>query len=276
MKRIIVPIDFSSYANHAFDTAVKIASKKEASITCLNVISSGLDWKNMSKAEKSKHQDILDQEAEATDKLKAFVLDKKIKNVPIETLVDIGVPSDKILETAARQKAELIVIGAYGRGHQEGKFIGSNLQKVMRGADCAILAVKKTMMAKDFRKMAFASLFTESSKPAFTRMLPIIHDLGTSVHFVYINSPSHFQNSAKIRTMMKDFSKGLKDLVIHQHVYNHDDAENGIIQFCEENKIGYVGIASGNRKKSSSYQIGVTETVLFKSDLPVLSVKSEI
>jgi nucleotide-binding universal stress UspA family protein len=47
MKRIIVPIDFSAYSENAFLSAVLIASKGNASITCVNVVASELDWKNL-------------------------------------------------------------------------------------------------------------------------------------------------------------------------------------------------------------------------------------
>ncbi|EKB49988.1 universal stress protein [Cecembia lonarensis] len=275
MKRIIVPIDFSSYADNAFLSALKIANKGNSSITCINVVTSALDWKNLSADRRKSHPDILDAEAEAKDKLRAFVMDHKLGGVPVESVVEVGVPHEKIVEIAQKQKADLIVIGAYGKGHTNEKFVGSNLQKVLRHADCPVLAVKKAMNGNHFRKMAFASMFNEDSRPAFVKMKPFIKEFQTSVNFLFINTPSGFTNSADALKKMDGYSKGLEDMVIHKHIYNHQDAESGIIEFAENNKIGLIGLASSNRKSKSAYQIGVTDTVLFKSDIPVLSVKFE-
>lgn len=275
MKRIIVPIDFSSYADNAFLSALKIAQKSNSSITLINVVSTELDWKKLSKEKKNQNQNIVDMEAEAKDKLRAFILDHKLHTVPVEAVVEVGVPHQEIVDIANKHAADLIVIGAYGMGHTQEKFVGSNLQKVLRNADCPVLAVKKAMNGNDLRKMAFASKFNEDSRPAFIKMKPLLKDFQTSVHFLYVNTPSDFINSGEAESKMDSYGKGLEDLVIHKHVYSHKEAENGIVEFTKKNKIGFIGIASNNRKSKSTYQIGTTDTVLFKSDIPVLSVKMD-
>jgi nucleotide-binding universal stress UspA family protein len=275
MKRIIVPIDFSSYSNNAFLSALKIAQKSNSSITLINVVSTELDWKNLSKEKKNQNQTILDMEAEAKDKLRAFIMDHKLNTVPVEAVVEVGVPHQEIVTVANKHAANLIVIGAYGMGYTQEKFVGSNLQKVLRNADCPVLAVKKAMNGNDLRKMVFASKFNEDSRPAFMKMKPILKDFQTSVHFLYVSTPSDFINSGEAEMKMNTYAKGLEDLIIHKHVYSHNEAENGIVEFAKKNKIGFIGLASNNRKTKSTYQIGTTDTVLFKSDIPVLSVKME-
>ncbi|MFC0262789.1 universal stress protein [Fontibacter flavus] len=273
MKRIIVPVDFSSYSENAFLTALKIAEKVDSSITCVNVVSTPLDWKNLSADRRKNHPEILDMEAEAKDWIKAFVMEHKLGGVPVETVVTVGVPHEMIIELANKQKADMIIIGAYGKEHTNEKFVGSNLQKVLRNADCPVLAVKKVMNGNDLRKMAFASMFNEDSRPAFMKMKPLIKAFHTSVHFLFVNTPHAFVDSGEAMKLMEKYAKGLEDIVIHKHIFNHQESENGIVEFAESNKIGFIGMASNNRKGKSTYQIGTTDTVLYKSDIPVLSVK---
>lgn len=275
MKRIIVPIDFSSYADSAFLTALKIAEKENSRIICVNVVNTGLDWKNLSADKKKQHQDILDAEAEAQDKLNTYVTDHKLGGIHVESVVGIGVPHEIILEVAHKHNADLIVLGAYGKEHSKEKFLGSNLQKVIRNAQCPVLAVKKAMNGNHLKKMAFASMFNEGSKTAFVKMKPFIKAFHTSVHFLFVNTPSAFVNSSEAQKKMDLYAKGLEDLVIHKQIYCHQETEKGIIEFAENNKIGFIGIASSNRTGKSSYQIGVTDTVLYRTDIPVLSVKFE-
>jgi nucleotide-binding universal stress UspA family protein len=273
MKRILVPIDFSLYAENAFLSAVAIAAISDARVTCVNVVNSKLDWKKLPTKERLKYQETIDLESEANEKLKAFVMDHNITSVPIEIVVGVGTPSEVIIETANQQLTDLIVIGAYGRGHHEGRFIGSNLQRVIRWASCPVFAVKKAIKSEDLHQMAYASLFNEVSQPAFNKMRPLIKITGATVHFLFINVPSLYRDVEKAQKQMENYALGQEDLSIYKHVYDHAEAEKGIIAFCEENNMGWIGIASNTRKSSSSYQIGVTETVIFKTDIPVLSVK---
>lgn len=275
MKKILVPIDFSSYSEKAFLNALKIASKSNSNITCINVIASSLDWTKLSNTEKSKHQEILDLEAESQEKLKAFILQFKSSNITVEGAVRIGIPHEEIIDIAIKQGADLIVIGAYGKGYIEGKFIGSTLQKVMRNAQCPVLAVKKLLNGNELRKMAFASLFNEESKPAFTRMKPLIKQLRCTVHFLFVNTPERFTTSMAAEHKMQRYAVGQEELIIHKHINNHQEAENGIVEFATRNNIGLIAMASNKRKSANTYMIGATETVLFKSDIPVLSVKFE-
>lgn len=275
MKNIIVPIDFSLYSENAFLSAVLIASRGDVSITCVNAVATDLEWKNLPHKEKIKHQEILDLEAEAMDKLQAFVINHQVQNIQVEAIVRIGIPYDVIVEVAHQQNADLVIIGAYGKGYFEGRFIGSNLQKVIRLADCPVLAVKNQMVKSDLENMVFACLFNELSKPSFEKIKPFIRLSGASVNFLYVNIPENKMDRNKIEKRMENYAMGEEVLGIKRHIYDNNEVEKGIISFCKNNQIGWIGIASNTRKTSSSYQIGVTDTLIFKSEFPILSVKFE-
>jgi hypothetical protein len=74
---------------------------------------------------------------------------------------------------------------------------------------------------------------------------------------------------------MLNYSFGQEEILIHKHIYNHEEVEKGIIAFAEKEKAGIIAIASNLRKSSTAYQIGVTDTLLYKTDIPILSVKFE-
>jgi nucleotide-binding universal stress UspA family protein len=275
MKRIIVPIDFSPYSENAFYSAAKIASKGDATISCLNVVTTDLDWANLTASEKAKNQEIFDLEAEAKDKLDAFVAKHKVKNTPVEAVVEIGMPFQVLVDMASKQNADLIVIGAYGKNHESGKFIGSTTQKVLRQAHCPVLAVHKTIDGRAMKKLVFASLFNEVSKPAFLKLKPFIKSIRTVVYFLFVNTPEKFVNSGKAEAQMSTYAMGQEELLIHKHIYNHEEAEKGIIAFAEKEKAGIIAVASNLKKSSTAYQIGVTDTLIYKTDIPILSVKFE-
>jgi len=275
MKKIIVPIDFSMYSENALLSALKLAPKNNSSIICLTVIQAEINWDALSIEEKEKRIDILDCIEEANDKLGQFIGKHKKGKQTIEPVVVVGIPSEKITEYVDRINADLVIIGAHGNQEKGIRFIGSTVQKVLRYSNCPVLTVKKPISGNDLRKMAFASLFNNISINAFNKLKPIIKSLKSTAHFLYINTPNNFTNSNIAEQAMKRYAIGHEDLIIHKHIYNHDDTENGIIEFATVNNIGYIAIASNNRKNASSYHVGITETLIYKSDFPILSVKYE-
>lgn len=275
MKTLVVPFDFSSYSLEALKTAEKISAKTHARIICVTVIPSEIDWDLLPPESQAKHPDLIEQREEALSVLPNYLRMVAPAKAPIEIAVKIGIPNEQILAVADKNKADLLVLGAYGKGYVEGKFIGSTLQKVLRGAKCPVLAVKKALDGNSFRKLAFATLFDQAGKLAFERILPIAKAFKSSLHLLYINTPEHFTTSMESDRKMAEFAKGHEQFVIHRQVFNHTDPVHGILEFCQEKNIDLVAMVSSSRKSSSSYLIGNTETVIFKSEYGVLSLHGE-
>lgn len=273
MKTIIVPFDFSTYSLAALKTAQKISNKSGSKIIAVTVIPSDLDYENLTEEAKKKFSEIAEEKEEAQSILPKYIDEVAPSKSEIEFVVKVGTPSERILKAIQEFEAELVVMGAHGKGFAEGKFIGSTLQKVMRNAACPVLGVKEALDGNDLRKVAFASTFNEGSKKAFETLKSLIKPFKCSVHLLFVNTPEHFTASDVIKTGMDSFQKGNEEIVFHQHVYNANEVESGLINFSQEHGIKWLVVVSGHHETSPSYQVGVTETVLFKSDLGVLSVK---
>ncbi|MFC5192825.1 universal stress protein [Algoriphagus aquatilis] len=274
MKTIVVPFDFSEYSLAALQTAQRISVKSGAKIICVTVVPSEVDWDLLPVEGKQKYPQLIEQIEEAKTVIPNYLKQIAPAKAPIEVLVKIGVPSEQILRVIEKLNADLAVLGAYGKGFLDGKFIGSNLQKVLRLSPCPVLAVKTAMDGNAFRKIAFASIFNESSKKAFSKIVPFAKLFKASVHLVYINTPENFVSSTESEHEMSGFSKGHEELILHTHVFNHKNVEQGIIEFCKSKDIELMAVVSGDRKGMSSYLIGTTDTLIFKSDMGILSVKA--
>lgn len=274
MKTILVPFDFSTYSLAALKTAQRISDKSQAKIICVTVIPSEIDWDLLSDEAKQKYPQLIEERQEAISLLPGYINSVAPAKAQIEQVVKIGVPYEQILRVAKQSLTDLIVIGAYGKGYVEGNFVGSNLQKVIRFSTCPVLAVKKALDGNAFRKIAFATVFNSAGKLAFEKILPLAKLFKASIHLLFVNTQSNFTQSSQSELEMAEFGKGHEQFVIHRHVYNHNDAEQGIREFCDKNGIQLVGVVSGDHSHASMYVIGTTETLIFKSDLGILSLKA--
>jgi len=54
-------------------------------------------------------------------------------------------------------------------------------------------------------------------------------------------------------------------------VYQDIEIEKGIINYAKKSKSGMIALVTNSRKRKAGYQLGVTETILFHTNVPVLS-----
>ncbi|WP_088033571.1 universal stress protein [Evansella clarkii] len=139
---IIVPVDGSSHALKAVETAVEMAEKYTEPLLMLNVqpekekLFSGEDpgderW----LAEKeAKGQEVMKSAAELVN-----------ERVPYEQKVRIGTPSIQITDEAAEQKARCIVMGSRGSGPFVSAILGSVSYGVLHLAQCPVMVVPDDM-----------------------------------------------------------------------------------------------------------------------------------
>lgn len=144
-RNILVPTDFSTASDRAFDLALEIASAGRSRLFLLHVISGTLQQcvSDYAIDEAILARVISAGIVYANDKLR-----ETIARVPEERQIRVipdvrrGQPHDEILREATERRIELIVIASHGRTGLQKYVIGSVAEKVMRGAPCPVLLVR--------------------------------------------------------------------------------------------------------------------------------------
>jgi len=132
-KRILVPFDGSAAGIHACNEAVELAAAARAELVLLQVI------------EPSPHL----FPREVTDSVRAMVAaeveecaSKLRSRAPsVRALVAEGRPWEKIVETARKLGADLVVMGTHGRSGLSRAILGSVAERVVRLSDAPVLTV---------------------------------------------------------------------------------------------------------------------------------------
>ncbi len=145
-KNILVPTDFSAYADGALKIAVDIAKKYKSKIYLLHVITEvlyecGVDY-CLSDAELLEIEQV--SMKTSTAKLQEEVKRITASSEGLDIIFDIkrGHPYETILTEQDDKKIDLIVIASHGRTGLTKYLIGSVAEKVLRGASCHVLLVK--------------------------------------------------------------------------------------------------------------------------------------
>jgi nucleotide-binding universal stress UspA family protein len=141
-KRIICPIDFSPSASQAFGFALNLARQADGRVTLLRVI----EWLAEEEPRTSTHFNVPEYRrhmvADAQEQLRQLVGDESRTWVDIDNVIVFGRAHREIIRAAEAKQADLIVMGAQGRGGVGLTLFGSTTQEVVRGATCPVLTVR--------------------------------------------------------------------------------------------------------------------------------------
>lgn len=140
-QHILVPIDFSPYADQALDYAMTLARVLQARLTLLHVIAPlPLVGTEMNGTALGTYLDEL--EAESTQAMAAYRDRVTHAGLPCDVAVVLGTPYQVIIDTARTRQVDLIVMGTHGRTGLRHLFLGSVAERVVQLAPCAVLVVR--------------------------------------------------------------------------------------------------------------------------------------
>lgn len=139
--QILCPVDFSPSALQALGFALDLARQAGGAVTVLHAIEWLADEEPRAHAHFNvpEYRQHLVEDAQA--RLQALLAEEP-RGRDMENVVAIGRAYREILKTAAAREADLIVMGAQGRGGVELKLFGSATQQVVRAATCPVLTVR--------------------------------------------------------------------------------------------------------------------------------------
>jgi len=278
MKRILVPTDFSECATYALELACDIALKNEAKLLLLHTVGhpfgGGIDPTGASVFQ-AFDDDLLDTLlTRGRAKMAEALANISVSADKITQLVEIGHPSDMILDKIKEFSIDLVVMGTNGTSGIQEFLAGSNAEKVVRKASCPVITLKSSVKLEDIKTIAFASDFGQFNEQAMASLKQMQHLLGASIDFVRINTPNNFQRDALTIKQMDGLVKQEMFLKSALHVYNDFSEEEGLMNFAEDMKSDMIGMITHGRTGLNHILSGsMAEDVVNHTNLPVWTMR---
>ncbi len=140
IRKILLPTDGSDYSMRAAEYAVSVAKMVGGEITAVFVIDTVvLDQISRLTERESAERDLKN---DGERYLRYIVNIAQKEGIKATSLIAKGRPFEQILHLAKGLKADLIVMGTYGRRGAERILIGSVAERVIEYATCPVLVVK--------------------------------------------------------------------------------------------------------------------------------------
>lgn len=147
VRRILVPLDFSENTQAVIDWAAHLAAEHGSSLILLHAYHLPVELQQMEGAYLP--PDFWSTvKSEAEDNLVRYAEVLRAKEFEVEVVVREGYPATVIEEEAARQQADLIVIGTRGHSGLKHLLLGSTAERVVQKAQCPVLTVKRPRPSK--------------------------------------------------------------------------------------------------------------------------------
>ncbi len=145
IKRILAPTDFSASARPALDYALLVGRRFGARVDVLNVwelpINVLPDWIVQAPGEPPQAISTLVR-SRAASQMEQLTNELRAQFDNVHGRLETGDPAELIVQTAARDKYDLIVMSTHGRTGLSHLWAGSVAERVLRHAPCPVLTVR--------------------------------------------------------------------------------------------------------------------------------------
>ena len=140
-KKILVPTDGSEPSRNALRHAVRIARMSQGKILLLHITFTPQSYwgNNLAYGLNISEKELRELGKSAINET---IEDIDYTDIQISSEVTSGSPWQKIIETAAHENPDLIIMGSSGHGPFKGALLGSVSQRVLAKAACPVMVVK--------------------------------------------------------------------------------------------------------------------------------------
>lgn len=143
---LLAAVDFSPFSAAVLRAAGRLRTALQAELVVLNV----LNQRDVDAVETVQRlypavdvaQFLEKSKAERLEGISRLLAEQGLDASGIRKIVRVGVPYREILRAAGEEKADLVILGARGRGHLAETLFGSTAEKVFRRSPVPVLIVR--------------------------------------------------------------------------------------------------------------------------------------
>lgn len=298
-KSILVPTDFSKYADHAMRYAKALAKASGGSIHFAHVIDqrivelTGVEGVYVSPGDIQASMDSLQSHAE--QKMSQLKTKAGAFGVEATTHIATGRPVDELVRIGAEIHADLIVIATHGRSGFDRLVLGSTCERLIRQSEIPVLSVKhpkedrsvssddtlhinRVLCPCDFSDFSHSAVpYAAELCKGFNATLVLAHVVDTWLDYPEFMPSAEVQNSPhlaeKANESLEKIAAGLSDIkteiLIKSGIPHRELAET-----IDSDNIDLVVMSTHGRSGISHFLLGsVAEKVARLAHCPVLTIR---
>jgi len=275
MKKILVPVDFSSHSEYALEVAGSIAKKHNAEIIALHML--GISEAMVTQGNASNAFEAMYYVKLAEKQFTEFLDKPYLKDCTVTEAVYNYKAFSDMDRIVKEYEADFIIMGSHGSSGLSEVFVGSNTEKVVRNASVPVLVVKNRMGEFSINKAVFACDFREESVGAYHKAMDLFKSFNADVSLVYVNLPGeNYRSTDEITSRINVFfekaqeSKSSDDVIC----YNDYTVEDGIFNAAAKINADIIALPTHGRRGLAHFFSGsIGEDLVNHSTIPTITIK---
>jgi nucleotide-binding universal stress UspA family protein len=273
MKKILIPTDFSKYADQAIEAGAQIAKKNNAEIILLHMLELPGQSNDAVTGETSIPAIMLFKN-KADEILKSIKNRPYLKGIPVKEAVLLDNAYKGITTYSNENDIDLIIMGSHGSSGFEEIFIGTNTEKVVRLSNIPVLIIKNKTENLDIKKIVFASDFSKETKKPFLELLKFAKIFDAKLKLVMICTPNNFKSTSAAQKIMKEFVADFDMPDYSMETYNDTNVEKGIINYANAKNADLIAFGTHRRTALIHFFNGsISEDLVNHTTKPVITFK---
>lgn len=275
MKKIVVPVDFSEYAEYAIKTAAATAKKYNLSIELISMIKNPFSY---SEEMITKSKDRFSSISKTEEKMEQLLKADYFKGLKVNYVIKHYRLFSELGDFAKNLDADLIIMGTQGTNNIKDYFLGSNTEKAVRTAETPILVVKETIENIGDKKVLFVCNYRTKAIKAYKKAMEIFSVLNMTPTLLFVNKKGDkFLNQDQIIERISAFltkADGNTDNLKLFKTIESKGVGKGAHLFAAENGFDMITIPSSGKSSVGKFFRKIPSVELSaKSTYPIMSIK---
>ena len=279
MQKILVPTDFSDNAKKAIDYAVALAEKANAEIVLLNV-TTVLDstFSSRKALVKEYNNTRVESIREQLKELQQSIAANNAK-VKLTTQLYEGEVQDSILQCAADENADLIIMGTQGAGRLKKIFIGSITAGIIGNTTVPVLAIPKKAEWKKLENILFATRQLDVNNKIFTPVLKLAQLEAALIHVAVFtdtdddDAGDYMEHGRLLNAYRQTLPSRYKDINFKTVQLEGEEFDDTIEQYINDNQIDMMVMTTHKRSFwESVFNSSMTKEMSYHINIPLLAI----
>jgi nucleotide-binding universal stress UspA family protein len=273
MKRILVPTDFSDYAEYALKVAAKVARENNGEIFIVHMLELPSQMADAVSSGAAIPEIMLFLN-KAHEKLEELLERDYLQGLKVSEAIKYERAFEGIIKHSEDYDIDMVIMGSHGASGVKELLVGSTTEKIVRNSDAPVLIIKNETDNFNGNRFVFASDFSEETRFPFEKVLKIAKMLNSHLDLVMVNTPNSFKTSAQAQKIMKEFISNYEYDNYSLHIYNDSNIETGILNFSNSVNADLIGMCTHGRTSLYHFFNGsISEGLVNHAAKPVVTFK---
>ncbi len=285
-KQVLIPVDFSDYSLQAAKIAFDIAAKLEAKVVLFHVYPNPIVY-SVPFSDVYAFDSGLTLHLETAEKNAQANMEQFLKNLiqhfgrdvwnklETEYIIKAGDARDDILSYAHKNRVMLIVMGTQGKAGSEFDIIGSVTAEIISSARLPVLAIPPGTpadIAKNFKKILYATNFDEKDFAAIDKLMRIVAPYSVSISCLHVSKHEEpVWDIARLEGMKDILKNKYKSHGFDCQLINGDDILAELEKYIAANQIDVLALTTHKRSMFSRiFNPSIARRMAFHTNVPLL------